>query len=455
MSVEIVILAAGQGTRMYSDLPKVLQPLAGRPMLAHVIDAAEAAGCEGVHVVYGFGGDAVQAAMGHRPVYWAHQAEQLGTGHAVAQALPGIQDEQIVVVAYGDVPLIQPETLSRLAERAMPDALAILTAVIDDPTGYGRIIRDADGHVTRIVEQQDASPEEQQICEINTGLVAARASRLRDWLSRIGNENSQGEYYLTDIAELAVADGVPVFAERADSAAEVAGINDRSQLATAEASMRARRAAALMRQGCTLADPARIDIRGPVVSGRDVFIDVGVVFEGRVELGDRVHIGPYCVLRDAIVEAGTTILPHSLIEKSHIGPDCNIGPFARLRPGNRLAARAKVGNFVEIKNTELGEGSKANHLSYVGDAIVGKDVNIGAGTITCNYDGANKHRTVIGDRAFIGSGVELVAPVEVGEGATIGAGSTVGKDAPAGQLTVARARQVSISSWRRPVKKKD
>ncbi|MGB5210312.1 MAG: bifunctional UDP-N-acetylglucosamine diphosphorylase/glucosamine-1-phosphate N-acetyltransferase GlmU [Gammaproteobacteria bacterium] len=455
MSVEIVILAAGQGTRMYSDLPKVLQPLAGRPMLAHVIDAAEAAGCEGVHVVYGFGGDEVQAAMGHRPVFWAHQAEQLGTGHAVAQALPGIQDEQIVVVAYGDVPLIRPETLSRLAEKATPDALVILTAVIDDPAGYGRIIRDADGQVTRIVEQKDASPEEQEIREINTGLVAAPASRLRDWLSRVGNDNSQGEYYLTDIAELAVADGVPVFAERANSAAEVAGINDRSQLATAEASIRRRRAEALMSQGCTLADPARIDIRGPLVSGRDVFVDVGVVFEGRVELGDRVRIGPYCVLRDAIVEADTTILPHSLIEQSHIGPSCNIGPFARLRPGTRLAARAKVGNFVEIKNTELGEGSKANHLSYVGDAVVGKDVNIGAGTITCNYDGANKHRTVIGDRAFIGSGVELVAPVEVGEGATIGAGSTLGKDAPAEQLTVARARQVSISSWRRPVKKKD
>ena len=439
---------------MRSDLAKVLQPLAGRPLLEHVVDAAEAAGCDAIHVVYGFGGDQVQAALGGRDLYWAHQAEQLGTGHAVAQALPGIQDDNIVVVAYGDVPLIEPETLRRLAASAAPDALAVLTATFDNPSGYGRILRDGTGRVTGIVEQKDASAEQLAIEEINTGLVAAPAGRLRDWLGRIGNDNAQGEYYLTDIVALAVADGVEVFGETAGSIAEVAGINDRAQLATAEARLRERRAAELMHQGATLADPARIDIRGPVSSGRDVFVDVGVVLEGRVELGDRVRVGPYCVIRDSILEADTVVLPHSLIENSHAGPGCSIGPFARLRPGTRLAARAKVGNFVEIKNTELGEGSKANHLSYVGDTTVGRDVNIGAGTITCNYDGANKHRTVIGDRAFIGSGVELVAPVEVGADATVGAGSTLDKDAPSGELTVARARQKTITGWQRPEKKK-
>lgn len=454
MAVEIVILAAGEGTRMRSDRPKVLQPLAGRPLLEHVVDAAEATGCEAIHVVYGFGGDQVQSAMGGRALSWAHQAEQLGTGHAVSQALPAIPDDSIVVVAYGDVPMILPETLRRLAASASPDALAILTATFDNPTGYGRIIRDSAGRVVRIVEQKDATSEELEIREGNTGLVAAPAARLRDWLGRISNDNAQGEYYLTDIVALAVADGVAVFGETAGSVDEVSGINDRVQLAAAEASLRQRRCQALMQQGATVADPDRVDIRGQVSCGRDVFIDVGVVFEGRVELGDRVSIGPYCVIRESVLEAGTEVLPHSLIERSHAGPGCNIGPFARLRPGTRLSARAKVGNFVEIKNSELGEGSKANHLSYVGDTTVGREVNIGAGTITCNYDGANKHRTVIGDGAFIGSGVELVAPVEVGEGATIGAGSTVGKDAPAGELTVARARQTTVRGWKRPVKKK-
>ncbi len=423
---------------MRSDLPKVLQPLAGRPLLEHAVDAAEAAGCDAIHVVHGFGGDQVQAALGGRDLFWAHQAEQLGTGHAVAQALPGIQDDSIVVVAYGDVPLIQPDTLRRLAASATPDALAVLTARFDNPGGYGRILRDGAGRVTGIVEQKDASAEQLAINEINTGLMAAPAYRLRDWLGRVGNDNAQGEYYLTDIVALAVADGVDVFGETAGSIAEVAGINDRAQLAEAEARLRQHRAAGLMHQGARWRTPQRIDIRGPVSSGRDVFLDVGVVLEGRVELGDRVEVGPYCVIRDSILEADTVVLPHSLIENSHAGPGCSIGPFARLRPGTRLAAKAKVGNFVEIKNTELGEGSKANHLSYVGDTTVGRDVNIGAGTITCNYDGANKHRTVIGDRAFIGSGVELVAPVEVGADATIGAGSTLGKDAPAGELTVAR-----------------
>jgi bifunctional UDP-N-acetylglucosamine pyrophosphorylase/glucosamine-1-phosphate N-acetyltransferase len=454
MSFSIVILAAGQGTRMRSDLPKVLQPLAGRPLLAHVLDAAEVAGAAGIHVVYGFGGETVREALAGRDVSWALQAEQLGTGHAVSQALPGVPEDHIVVVLYGDVPLIRPDTIKRLVASAEPDHLSLLTARLDDPTGYGRIVRDASGAVVRIVEQKDASADELAIHEANTGLLAAPAGRLRSWLDRVGNENAQGEFYLTDVVAVAVADGISVIGEPALDPDEIAGINDRSQLAAAEGALRARRATELMVEGAILADPARIDVRGAVRCGRDVFIDVGVVFEGDVTIGDGARIGPYCVIKDSAIAPGAELLAYSHLEGADVGPDATVGPYGRLRPGAKLAARAKVGNFVEIKKSDVGEGSKVNHLTYVGDATIGRDVNVGAGTITCNYDGANKYPTVIGDRAFIGSGVELVAPVEVGEGATIGAGSTITKRAPDGQLTVSRGRQVSVPGWKRPVKKK-
>ncbi len=453
MSLDVVILAAGQGTRMRSGLPKVLQPLAGQPLLAHVMDMA--AGLDGahLHVVYGHGGDRVPAAFPDARCSWVEQASQLGTGHAVEQAMPGIDDEATVLVLYGDVPLVTRETAVALV-RSASRGVALLTARLPDPSGYGRIVRDADGRVERIVEQKDASPEERAIDEVNTGLMAAPARLLRDWLSRLDNANAQGEFYLTDVVGLAVNDGVAVEAVESQDAEEVMGVNDKIQLAEAEAGIRRRRVEELMRQGATVADPGRLDIRGEVTCGQDVFLDVGVVLEGEVRLGDGARVGPYCVVRDCEIGDGTTVHPHSVLEGARIGSGCSVGPFARLRPGTELSAGARVGNFVEVKNSQLGEGSKANHLSYVGDTTVGRDVNIGAGTITCNYDGANKHRTVIGDRAFIGSGVELVAPVEVGEGATIGAGSTVSKDAPPEALTVARSRQMTVKGWKRPVKGK-
>jgi bifunctional UDP-N-acetylglucosamine pyrophosphorylase/glucosamine-1-phosphate N-acetyltransferase len=453
MNLDVVILAAGQGTRMRSRLPKVLQPLAGRPLLAHVMDMAAGLTDARLHVVYGHGGDQVPARFADRQVSWVEQAEQLGTGHAVEQAMPGIAADATVLVLYGDVPLVRSETADSLIEAATR-GVALLTVRMDDPTGYGRIVRDRDGRVTSIVEQKDADEDERSIDEVNTGLMAAPADRLRDWLSRLDNANAQGEFYLTDIVALAVADGVPVEAVQAGDPEEVMGVNDKVQLAEAEAAVRRRRVEELMRQGATVADPGRIDVRGQVTCGQDVFLDVGVVLEGEVRLDDRAHVGPYCVVRDSHVGEDAVIHPHSVVEGAGIGAACSVGPFARLRPGAQLETGAKVGNFVEVKNSRLGEGSKANHLSYVGDTTVGRDTNIGAGTITCNYDGANKHRTVIGDRVFIGSGVELVAPVEVEEGATIGAGSTISKRAPAETLTVARSRQVSIRGWKRPTKKK-
>jgi bifunctional UDP-N-acetylglucosamine pyrophosphorylase/glucosamine-1-phosphate N-acetyltransferase len=453
MNLDVVILAAGQGTRMRSRLPKVLQPLAGRPLLAHVMDMAAGLDDARLHVVYGHGGDQVPARFADRQVSWVEQAEQLGTGHAVEQAMPGIADDATVLVLYGDVPLVRPETADSLIEAATR-GVALLTVRMDDPTGYGRIVRDRDGRVTSIVEQKDADAEERSIDEVNTGLMAVPADRLRDWLSRLDNANAQGEFYLTDIVALAVADRVPVAAVQAGDPEEVMGVNDKVQLAEAEAAVRRRRVDELMEQGATVADPARVDVRGKVTCGQDVFLDVGVVLEGDVRLGDRARVGPYCVVRDSHIGEGAEIHPYSLVEGAEVGTGCSVGPFARLRPGAQLETGAKVGNFVEVKNSRLGEGSKANHLSYVGDTTVGRDTNIGAGTITCNYDGANKHRTVIGDRVFIGSGVELVAPVEIEEGATIGAGSTISKRAPAETLTVARSRQVSIRGWQRPVKKK-
>lgn len=451
--LSIVILAAGQGTRMRSSLPKVLQPLGGRPMLAHVIDTARELEPAAIHVVYGHGGDQVRKRFAETAVNWVLQAEQLGTGHAVQQAMPEIPDEHVVLVLYGDVPLIHAGTLERLTLPAAEGALALLTALPEDPAGYGRIVRDAGGRVSRIVEHKDASEKERSIGEINTGLLACRAGMLRDWLGRLDNDNAQGEYYLTDVIAMASGEGVRVEGIPAEDFEEVQGVNDRLQLAAAEAIYRRRCATVLMREGATLADPARIDVRGRVEVASDVFIDVNVLFEGEVKLGANVRIEPGCVIRDAEIGPDTVVRAHSVIESARIGRGCVIGPFARLRPGTRLAEDARIGNFVELKNVEFGAGSKANHLAYIGDASVGREVNIGCGTITCNYDGANKHRTVIEDGAFIGSDTQLVAPVTVGRNATIGAGTTLTKDAPPDALTLSRAKQATIAGWRRPVKK--
>jgi bifunctional UDP-N-acetylglucosamine pyrophosphorylase/glucosamine-1-phosphate N-acetyltransferase len=452
--VSVVVLAAGQGKRMHSALPKVLQPLAGRPLLEHVIRTARTIEPAAIHIVYGHGAEQVRAAFADQPdLKWALQAEQLGTGHAVVQAMPAIPDGHQVIVLCGDVPLIRPETLTRLVAEGAGGKLALLTALVDDATGYGRVLRDARGDVTRVVEHKDASDDERRVKEINTGLIAYEAGPLRRYLGALKNNNAQGEYYLTDVIAMAVADKVKVQGIAVDSWTEVLGINDRAQLATAERAWQRQRAAELMARGVTLADPERLDIRGDVTVGRDVFIDVGVVLQGKVVLGDRAHIGPYAVITDCTLGADTLIHPYTVMNESAVGDECEIGPFARLRPGTVLSGHVKVGNFVEMKNSHVAPHSKVNHLTYVGDATVGSEVNVGAGTITCNYDGANKHRTVIGDKAFIGSGVMLVAPVEVGAGATIGAGSTITKDTPAGELTLARSKQATIPGWQRPKKK--
>ncbi len=452
MPLSVVILAAGQGKRMKSDLPKVLQPLARRPLLGHVLEAARCLSPAAIHVVYGHGAEQVRATFPDPNLGWALQAEQLGTGHALMQAMPAIPDDHRVLVLYGDVPLLSHATLADLLARAAPDSLALLSVVLEDPTGYGRVLRDNAGNVYRIVEQKDANRKEQSIREANTGVMAAPAAALRRWLGRLSNDNSQGEYYLTDVVTLAAKEGVKVEAVPAPSANEVLGVNDRRQLATLESEYRRRRASALLEDGVTLADPERIDVRGELECGRDVRLDVNVVLEGRVVLGDRVVVGPGCVLKDSTVGAGTVLHPYCVLDGATIGEDCSVGPFARLRPGARLEVGAHVGNFVELKNATLGAGSKANHLTYLGDAQIGSRVNVGAGTITCNYDGINKWPTTIGDGAFIGSGSMLVAPVTVGAGATIGAGSTITKAAPAGTLTVERSRQQSLEGWTRPAK---
>jgi bifunctional UDP-N-acetylglucosamine pyrophosphorylase / glucosamine-1-phosphate N-acetyltransferase len=439
---------------MRSALPKVLQPLAGRPLLEHVVRAARAIQPAGIHIVYGHGAEQVQAAFAEQTdLKWALQAEQLGTGHAVVQAMPAIPDNHRVLVLCGDVPLIRPETLKRLIGAGAGGKLALLTALVEDATGYGRVLRSKGGAVTRIVEHKDATDDERRVNEINTGLIAFDAGPLRRYLGDLKNNNAQREYYLTDVIAMAFADKINVDGIVAETPTEVLGINDRAQLAAAERAWQRQQAVALMVKGVTLADPARIDVRGEVIVGRDVFIDVGVVLEGRVVLGDRARIGPYAVLTDSTLGADTHVHSHSVLQGVAAGDDCEIGPFARLRPGTVLAGHVKAGNFVEIKNSQVAPHSKINHLTYVGDATVGADVNVGAGTITCNYDGANKHRTVIGDNAFIGSGVMLVAPVEVGAGATIGAGSTITKDTPVGELTLERSKQVTISGWQRPKKK--
>jgi bifunctional UDP-N-acetylglucosamine pyrophosphorylase/glucosamine-1-phosphate N-acetyltransferase len=453
MPLSIVILAAGQGKRMASDLPKVLQPLAGRPLLAHVIDTARALHPAAIHVVHGHGAERVRAAFPEADIHWTLQAEQLGTGHAVLQAMPAIPDEHTVLVLYGDVPLVRSETLSDLAARASSSSLVLLSTVIADPAGYGRVIRDATGRVVRIVEHKDADRKELAVAEINTGLLAAPAGRLRRWLSALGRDNAQGEYYLPDCIVAAVRDGCPVEAVVAASAMEVLGVNDKLQLAEVEAAHRRERASELMRAGVTIVDPARVDIRGEISCGRDVVLDINVILEGKVRLGDRARVGPGCLLRDCELGADTEVRANCVVEGAVTGARCVIGPFARLRPGTRLADEVHVGNFVEVKNSELGPGSKANHLTYLGDATIGARVNVGAGTVTCNYDGVAKHRTEIGDGAFIGSGTMLVAPVTVGEDATIGAGSTITRSAPPGKLTLERSRQQTLDGWKRPAKK--
>jgi bifunctional UDP-N-acetylglucosamine pyrophosphorylase/glucosamine-1-phosphate N-acetyltransferase len=452
MQLSVVILAAGQGKRMNSDLPKVLQPLAGEPLLRHVIRAAQSLNPANTYVVYGHGGAQVQSALEHAPVEWVLQAEQLGTGHAVMQAMCVIPDDHTVLVLYGDVPLISEHSLTKLVTAAGEDALAILSVKLDDATGYGRIVRDLQGHVTAIVEHKDASPEQLQIREVNSGLMAAPAGRLREWLLGLGVNNAQREYFLTDVVAGAASSGTRIAAIPAANALEVAGVNDKVQLANVEAGYRRQRAESLMLDGATLADPLRIDIRGEVQVGRDVFIDVNVVLVGKVQLATGVKIGPNCLISDSRIGANTEIFANSVIDNAIVDKDCRVGPFARLRPGTVMHRGVHIGNFVEVKNTEIGAGSKANHLTYLGDSRVGKDVNVGAGSITCNYDGANKWPTLIEDGAFIGSGSMLVAPVRIGAGATVGAGSTIAASAPDDKLVFERSQQVTKDHWQRPVK---
>ena len=452
MGLSIIILAAGQGTRMRSDLPKVLQPLAGKPLLAYVLACSKALEADDVCVVYGHGGEAVQAKLPQPDVRWVLQAEQLGTGHAVQQAMPETPNGNRVLILAGDVPLLRPATLQRLLAETPAEEMAVLTVDMDDPTGYGRIVRANDG-VQCIVEQKDASDDQCRIREINTGVILCPGDKLKSWLANLGNDNSQGEYYLTDVIALAVADGVKVHGIKADSSVEVMGINDKKQLAEAERALQARLVDELMQDGVGFADPARVDIRGTLKCGKDVFIDVNAVFEGDVELGDGTKIESNNLIRDSKLGPSTLVHSNCHIEGATTGVNCEIGPFARLRPGAALANNVKVGNFVEIKKSTVADGSKVNHLTYIGDTEIGTGVNVGAGTITCNYDGANKFQTKIGDGAFIGSGVQLVAPVEVGAGATIGAGSTITKNVPEDSLTLERGKQKSIDGWVKPVKK--
>lgn len=454
MTLGVVILAAGLGKRMRSSLPKVLHPLAGRPLLGHVLAASQALAPERIVVVHGHGGEQVQAAFSDHDCVWVEQAEQRGTGHAVIQALPAVEDLDRILVLYGDVPLIAPETLRGLIDASAPTHLGLLTAELEDPAGYGRIIRDTEDRVVRIVEHKDAAPDELAVGEINTGFLVADRARLADWLGAIRDDNAQGEYYLTDVIGIAADEGVQIATAQPGDLAEVAGVNDRVQLAELERTYQRWAAEALMRAGVTLIDPNRFDLRGRLEAESDVSIDINVIIEGEVRLGAGVSVGPNCVLKDCVIGPGTQIMANCVIEGAAVGAEARIGPFARLRPEARLADETHVGNFVEIKKSTVGRGSKVNHLTYLGDSEVGAKVNVGAGTITCNYDGVNKSKTIIGDGAFIGSNTALVAPVSVGEGATIGAGSVVSKDAPPEQLTLTRARQVTIPGWKRPVKKR-
>ena len=452
MQLSVVILAAGQGKRMNSDLPKVLQPLAGEPLLQHVISTARSLNPDNIYVVYGHGGAQVQAALHEEPVEWVLQADQLGTGHAVMQAMCVIPDEHTVLVLYGDVPLISAASLTKLIAAADTGALAILSVNLDEAHGYGRIVRNADGQVAAIVEHRDASAEQLQISEVNSGLMAAPAGRLREWLLGLGRNNTQREYFLTDVVAGAAQAGTRIEAIPAANALEVAGVNDKIQLSEVEAGLRRQRAEELMLAGATLADPARIDIRGDIQVGRDVFIDINAVLIGKVHLAAGVKVGPNCVIANSRIGEGTEVLANCVLDHAIVAQNCRIGPFARLRPGTVMHREVHIGNFVEVKNTEIGAGSKANHLTYLGDSQVGKDVNVGAGSITVNYDGANKWPTFIEDGASIGSGTMMVAPVRIGAGATVGAGSTITTNAPDNKLTLERSKQITIDHWTRPTK---
>ncbi len=451
-SLSVVILAAGKGTRMYSDLPKVLHPLAGKPMVQHVIDTALKLGAQNVHLVYGHGGDLLKEKLSDQPLNWVLQAEQLGTGHAMQQAAPHFSDDEDVLMLYGDVPLISGDTLQRLLAAKPQGGIGLLTVKLANPTGYGRIVREND-NVVGIVEHKDATAEQHKINEINTGILVASGRDLKRWLGKLNNNNAQGEYYITDIIALAHQEGHRIEAVHPDRLSEVEGVNNRLQLSALEREYQSEQAQKLLLAGVMLLDPARFDLRGELIHGRDISIDTNVIIEGTVKLGDRVRIGTGCVLKDCVIGDDCEISPYTVIENSTLATECTVGPFARLRPGADLAEKAHVGNFVEMKKARLGKGSKAGHLSYLGDAEIGDNVNIGAGTITCNYDGANKFKTIIGDDVFVGSDTQLVAPVTIGNGVTIAAGTTVTKNVAEKELVLSRVKQTHIQGWKRPVKK--
>ena len=451
--LSVVILAAGKGTRMYSDLPKVLHPVAGKPMVKHVIDTAKQLNARQINLIYGHGADLLKERLSDEPVNWVFQAEQLGTGHAMQQAAPFFADDENIVMLYGDAPLIQKETLEKLIAAKPENGIALLTVELDNPTGYGRIIRE-NGSVVAIVEQKDANPEQLKIREVNTGVMVASGASFKKWLAGLNNNNAQGEYYITDVIAMANQDGFTVQAVQASEFMEVEGANNRLQLAALERFYQEKQAEKLLLAGVTIIDPKRFDIRGNITHGKDVSIDVNVILEGNIQLGNNVKIGAGCVLKNVVIGDNVEIKPYSVLEDSVIGESADVGPFARLRPGVELAAKAHVGNFVEIKKSTIGEGSKVGHLTYIGDSEVGANVNIGAGTITCNYDGANKFKTIIGDNVFVGSDSQLVAPVTIANGATIGAGATITKDVAENELVITRVPQKHIQGWKRPTKQK-
>ena len=454
MSIKTIILAAGQGTRMRSKLPKVLHEIANRPLLQHVYDTSLQIPDNKVYVIYGHGGETVKQRLNHFEAVWIEQKQQLGTGHAVQQAIHHVDDADTVLILYGDVPLLKVETLQTLLGDVSDSSLALLTVILDDPTGYGRIIRDSENRVTKIVEQKDASPEQLAVTEGNTGILACKGNQLKNWLARLSNNNAQNEYYLTDVIEMAVQDGLSIQTTQTKSQDEVLGVNNRIQLAHLERVYQLQQADYLMTQGVTLRDPARVDVRGQFIElGQDIEVDINVIFEGQNRIGSNVKIGANCILKQVVIADDVEILPNSLLENASVGAGSRIGPFARLRPDTNIADHVHIGNFVEIKKSTVATGSKINHLSYIGDSQIGSKVNIGAGTITCNYDGVNKFKTIIEDGAFIGSDTQLVAPVTIGKNATIGAGSTITKDTPADQLTLSRSKQISVESWQRPQKK--